>query len=142
MTLEQVIRVIEQAATVQPAVNTIIKNDIYKLNALPSVKYGVFAFLQGQHSAAVEDDTVTYSFTLFYVDRLTADKGNQINVQSTGVQVLNNIIRALSERNIWADGVYTFQPFNQRFADECAGVYVNVSFNVEFDGICAEDYTE
>lgn len=142
MTLEQVIRVIEQVAQSQPAVNTIIENDIYKLNALPSVKYGVFAFLQGQHSAAVEDDTVTYSFTLFYVDRLTADKGNQINVQSTGVQVLNNIIRALSERNIWADGVYTFQPFNQRFADECAGVYVNVSFNVEFDGICAEDYTE
>lgn len=139
MTLEQTIRIIEQVAKAQPAIKTIVENDIYRLNSLPDVKYGVFAFLQNQHSADIDSDLMTYNFTLFYVDRLTADKGNQINVQSTGVAVLNNIIRTLADRfGILATGGYSFQPFNQRFTDECAGVYTNVALQVEIDGICEE----
>lgn len=139
MTLEQTIRIIEQVAKAQPAIKTIVENDIYRLNSLPDVKYGVFAFLQNQHSADIDSDLMTYNFTLFYVDRLTADKGNQINVQSTGVAVLNNIIRTLADNfGILATGGYSFQPFNQRFTDECAGVYTNVALQVEIDGICEE----
>lgn len=139
MTLEQTIRIIEQVAKAQPAIKTIVENDIYRLNSLPDVKYGVFAFLQNQHSADIDSDLITYNFTLFYVDRLTADKGNQINVQSTGVAVLNNIIRTLADKfGILAMGGYSFQPFNQRFTDECAGVYTNVALQVEIDGICEE----
>lgn len=139
MTLEQTIRIIEQVAMAQPAIKTVVENDIYRLNSLPDVKYGVFAFLQNQHSADIDSDLMTYNFTLFYVDRLTADKGNQINVQSTGVEVLNNIIRTLADRfGILATGGYSFQPFNQRFTDECAGVYTNVALQVEIDSICEE----
>lgn len=139
MTLEQTIRIIEQVAKAQPAIKTVVENDIYRLNSLPDVKYGVFAFLQNQHSADIDSDLITYNFTLFYVDRLTADKGNKINVQSTGVAVLNNIIRTLADKfGILATGGYSFQPFNQRFTDECAGVYTNVALQVEIDSICEE----
>lgn len=139
MTLEQTIRIIEQVAKAQPAIKTVVENDVYRLNSLPDVKYGVFAFLQNQHSTDIDSDLITYNFTLFYVDRLTADKGNQINVQSTGVAVLNNIIRTLADKfGILATGGYSFQPFNQRFTDECAGVYTNVALQVEIDSICEE----
>lgn len=139
MTLEQTIRIIEQVAKAQPAIKTIVENDIYRINSLPDVKYGVFSFLQNKHNADIDSDLMTYNFTLFYVDRLTADKGNQINVQSTGVAVLNNIIRTLADKfGILAMRGYSFQPFNQRFTDECAGVYTNVALQVEIDSICEE----
>lgn len=141
MTLAQVIKKIEQVALTQPAIKTIVRNDVYKLNSLPRVKYGVFAFLQGQHSTDLESDFITYNFTFFYVDRLTEDKSNQIYIQSTGVEVLINILRTLAheaDADIWIEGSYTFQPFNQRFVDECAGVYTSVSLQVPSSTMCEE----
>lgn len=140
MTLLETIRTIERVAAAQPAVNMIVENDVFKLNACPDALYGVFAFVQGQHSGDISSDFISYNFTLFYVDRLTSAKDNQIEVQSTGVQVLDNIIRILQDEGIMANP-YSFQPFNQRFNDECAGVFCNVTFEV-LNAPCGETFTD
>lgn len=143
MTLAEVIRVIEGVASRQPAIRTIVENDIYRLNSLPNVRYGVFAFLQNQHSSNIDEDLISYSFTLFYVDRLTDGQTNQITIQSTGVEVLNNIIRTLADlTGIWAVGSYSFQPFNQRFTDECAGVYTSITLQVPVGSHCPESFAD
>lgn len=128
MTLAQLIRLIEGVAMQQPSIKMIVQNDVYRINSAPSLKYGVFAWTQGQHSGSINGMT-TFSFTFFYVDRLTEDQSNQIEIQSVGCETLGNILRALDENDVEVAS-YTMQTFNQRFTDECAGVFCNVSLSV------------
>ena len=139
MSLLQTIRTIERTAAQQPAVNTIVRSDVFRLNAAADVRYGVFAWLQGEHTSAADVATVTYNFTFFYVDRLTADRRNEVEVQSVGMQTLENIQRALDGAGMWVQQ-YTFRTFNQRFADDCAGVFCNVGIAVPKDDLCEERY--
>ena len=141
MNLLQVIRAIERVAAQQPAVGSIVRNDIFRLNACPSVKYGVFAWLQGEHRTQPDGDFTEFNFTLFYVDRLTFDKKNEVQIQSVGIETLENILLALEARGIFAQE-HTFRTFNQRFADECAGVFCNVILEVPKNALCADDFTE
>lgn len=140
MTLLQVIRTIEQVVADQPAIRTIVRNDVYRLNACPSVNYGVFAWLQNQHSSVLIEGLRHYSFTFFYVDRLTADKANELEIQSVGMEVLENILRVLYEKGVFCTGEATFRAFTERFHDECAGVFCNVRLEVAKDTICEDEY--
>lgn len=140
MTLSNTIRFLEKVALLQPAVKQVVPNDIFRLNALPNAQYAVFGWTQGQHSIDVDESLATYSFTLFYIDRLTEDLGNQVEIQSVGIQVLDNIIRTMERAGAAIAAPYTFTTFNQRFLDECAGVYVTVGFRVPLNGICEEGY--
>ena len=138
MTLLEVIRSIERAAAMQPAVSMIVENDVFRLNSYADARYGVFAWTQGRHrSDATAPDWVRYSFTLFYVDRLRNDIANQVEVQSVGMDVLQNVLRILRDAGIEPES-YEFQTFNQRFADECAGVYCSVVLLTEAGSDCAE----
>ena len=124
MTLLDVIRIMEKAAANQPAVGMIVRNDIFRLNGFADARYGVFAWTQQQH-ATVSEDLIRFSFTIFYVDRLTFDQSNQVEVQSVGIEVLGNIIRTMEDAGCFP-GTATFTTFNQRFLDECAGVFVTL----------------
>lgn len=141
MTLLQVIRRLEAVALAQPAVRQVVENDAYRLNELPDAKYGVFAFTQGRHSASADNGLKRYAFTLMYIDRLTEDHGNELEAQSTGDFVLDNILRTLAEE--WEVSDWTTQTFTQRFADDCAGAYTDVTFGVPMSaGDCAEGYDD
>ena len=140
MTLQEVIRRIETEAGRNPLVNTIVENDVFKLNGVPDVRYGVFAWTQGTHSAGADSDERRYTFNLFYVDRLLADRSNQIDVQSAGVEVLDNILRSLADD--FGVESWSIVTFNQRFNDDCAGAYVTVTLSAPVASLCAEDYDE
>lgn len=140
MTLSGTIRYIERIALMQPSVKMVVPNDIFRLNATPEAEYAVFGWTQGQHSIGADDSYVTYSFTFFYVDRLTEDKGNQLEIQSVGITVLDNIIRTIIQAGIQVAGSYTFTSFNQRFVDECAGVFCAISLRVPLDSLCEDTY--
>ena len=137
MTLLETVNAIEVAASRQPSVNMEVRNDIFRLNTFADAKYGVFAWTQGQHE--IGDELQTFVFTFFYVDRLTADKRNEVEIQSVGIQTLDNIIRLLEGWGILPDGTWTAQTFRQRFLDECAGVYASVRLQVPVDWTCAID---
>ena len=142
MTLVEVIKVIDFVASRQPSVNMIVENDIFRLNEKADARYGVFAWTQGQHTASTDSDYMNFSFTFFYVDRLVNDQSNQLEIQSVGTQTLNNIIRALDDYGVYCDNSVTFQVFNQRFADECAGVYCNVILSVPLSATCPEFFMD
>ncbi len=139
MTLFETISRIEQAAAKQPAVNMIVQDDVFKLNNCPDARYGVFAWTQGTHSAEADSDFVTYQFSLYYVDRLRDDLRNRLEVQSDAVQVLDNILRELSEE--WGLEHWDFTTFSQRFTDQCAGAFCTVTVSVPRDGICSENFS-
>ena len=142
MTLSDTIRAIESVAAGIPSVASIVRNDIFRLNSLPNAEYAVFGWTQGQHSASVASSLVTFNFTFFYIDRLTADRKNEIEIQSVGIQVLDNIIRSLEMKTVFADNSYNFTTFNQRFVDECAGVFTNVALTVPVTDLCEETYAD
>lgn len=138
MTLLETIRIFEGVASRQPSVNMIVRNDVFRLNTIPDAKYGVFAWTQGQHEIGM--DLQTFVFTFFYVDRLTADKSNEVEVQSVGVQTIGNILRLLDDLGIFPGTMWTAQVFNQRFLDECAGVFASVRLEVPTGWICPEEF--
>lgn len=139
MNLLQTIRAIEATAGAQPPVRSIVRNDVFRLNSLPDALYSVFAWLQGEHRVEVDADLQFFNFTFFYVDRLTFGGGNEIEVQSTGIEVLENILNGLTRYGIFAQE-HTFRTFNQRFSDLCAGVFCNVTLEVAKDLICEEEF--
>ncbi len=138
MTLLQVIRTMELVALQQPAVKCVVENDVFRLNALPNAKYGVFAWTQGPHSEDTGSDFHTFSFSLFYVDRLRTDEKNQIEVQSVAVETIRNILKTLEDEWGWDVGEYNVTTFNQRFTDVCAGAFAGVRIQVPVDYMCNE----
>lgn len=140
MNLYQTIRTIETVAAAQPDVRTIVREDVFRLNAYKDTQYGVFAWLQGEHRTDIDRGLIQYAFTFFYVDRLTDGARNELEVQSVGVETLDNILRTLADLGVIAAGEYGFRTFNERFADACAGVFVNVRLEVPKDTLCADDY--
>lgn len=139
MNLLQTIRAIEKTAALQPNVGTVVRNDIFRLNSSPVVRYGAVAWLQNEHTTNADTGIITYNFTLFYVDRLTANHSNEIDIQSQGIETLENILASLPDLGLYPSD-YSFRTFNQRFADECAGVFCNVSIEAAKDSICAEAF--
>ena len=137
MTLAALIERLRQTALAQPAVQTVVDADVFRLNAMPDVKYGVFAWQQQLHRVNVRNSFVTYAFTLFYIDRLTESGDNEVEVQSVGMSVLTNIIRAFADEMDVSD--WSAQAFTQRFADLCAGVYAQVTFTVAADYTCEDN---
>lgn len=127
MTLAEVLALVEHIASKQPAVNTIVENDVFRLNAVPDARYGVFAFTQGVHLLDVTRDLLTLQLHLFYVDRMKEDNSNQLEVQSVGTAVLSNVLQTLAEY-CGVEGV-TLTPFNQRFTDSCAGVFATANIS-------------
>lgn len=140
MTLLELIRTIEVVASHQPSIHMVVENDVFRLNNKADARYGVFAFVQQQHTTSIESNVITYGFTFFYVDRLKNNRSNQIEIQSVGIQTLDNIIRALDDMGIYSETSYSFQVFNQRFLDECAGVFCNVSLSIPVGSVCPEGF--
>ena len=116
-----------------PNVNTVVLSDIYKLNDDPSIDYSVFAIIQDQHRQ--DDEYFYFNFYLYYVDRLLNDKSNQLQIQSTGIQLLSTVIGKIEDLGLIVNTEFdrTYQSFNQRFADECAGVFARVEIQVPID---------
>lgn len=140
MTLKETIELLEAVATGQPAVHAIARGDVFKLNARPDVDYGVFGWVQGVHGDTVQTDIRRFSFSLFYIDRLTPDKGNELDAQSTGVEVLGSILRVLGDDLLVTS--WELHPFTQRFKDECAGVWADVSLQVPVSLPCGDVWRE
>ena len=72
---------------------------------------------------------------------IPADHGNQTEIQSTGTQVLRNILTMMSELDFQVDNM-PIQPFTQQFVDECAGVYCAVSIGAANGCECMPGFTE
>lgn len=141
MTLYDVIRAIERVASAQPTVNMIVENDIWKLDAEPSAEYGVFGFRQTEHTANIANGWIDYNFEFYYIDRLTNDMSNQIEVQSVGVQTMDNIVRQLADEGLLI-GEYRCSPFYQKFADECSGVICTLTIGAVVDTMCVDANNE
>lgn len=139
MTLFEFIKILEGVAAKQPAVNMIVRDSVLRVNDNPADRYGAFVWTQGQHSEGLDTDFRTLRFSLFYVDRLLQDNSNRTEIQSTGVEVLGNVIRTLADE--FSVNEWSIDTFTQRFTDECAGAWATVAFLVPINGVCPSRFT-
>ena len=140
MTLKQVIDKFNEIALKQPTISTIIPGgDIYELNKDRNVKYGVFCATQGTHTADLDNGNTTYNFFLYYVDRLKSDESNKIEIQSTALETLKNILHTFIQETDSELSKCDFQVFTESFAAVCAGAYATISIIVE-DNNCIEKF--
>ena len=88
MTLLQIYNLIKDVSLAQPNINTVVQ-EFLDLNR-EDTKYSAIVIQQRDHQQT-SDDFITYNFYIGYVDRLLSDKSNNIEIQSTGINILNNI---------------------------------------------------
>lgn len=137
MTLYQITNNLLNIARSQHNISYVGEGDIYSLNSLPNLNYGVFFVTQTNHSQ--REDTISYTFTLYYVDRLLPDNSNKLQIQSNGIVTLGNIINTLANKyDVEVDYAIQYTTFIQRFVDMCSGVFATVTINVNNNiGLCA-----
>ncbi len=122
--LRAVVNKIEQAVrSVDYNMGSFFYGDIYNINHLQEVKYPAVIVTNSTHTS--KSDYITYNFNIFYVDRLTADKSNKLDVQSMATISLNNALQVLDDGYIVNDN-WEIHTFEEKFNDVCAGAYINV----------------
>ena len=140
MNLKEVIDSLNSIALSQPDINSYVKSgNIYDLNENRDAKYSVFCVTQGTHSYDFEGGFNTFNFILYYVDRLQSDADNKIEIQSTALESLKNIIRVFRKENDIELSTASFEVFTESFSALCAGAYATISVIV-YDDNCTEQY--
>lgn len=132
--LKKIIYYLVKGAKEQPNLKTVLLHDILRLNHLPNIKYGSFV-IETEQAQQVQN-VMRFTFLLYYVDRLTSDKSNMLDAQSTGIDVLNHILVGLPEE---VDVISTtYRVFDQKFKDECAGAWVQVTLDLPIEYTCED----
>lgn len=127
MNFIQILKKLEVYSLSLPYVHSANLGDIYEyLNGKPNVKYATVNIDINQSTR--NDNLITYSVYLYFVDRLVEDKSNWMEIKTTAEQVLNSIVNYAAEIGDVDDG-WTINYFEQQFSDYCAGGYVQ--FNLE-----------
>lgn len=137
MTLYEIVNEFLDIARKQPNIGYVNCGDIYSINSIPNLDYSVFFVTQTNHT--VNEDTIEYNLTLFYVDRLLPDGSNTLQIQSQSMLVLNNIINIFNQLNpdVSIEGGINFTTFTHRFTDDCGGSFCNVTITTDNEiGTC------
>lgn len=141
MTLFELTNIITNNAKKWNNINGIVESgDIYDLNKDEyQEKYSAFCATQRTH--LINEYNTTFGFTFFYVDRLTLDKSNKIEIQSNAVQFFQYFIQLMLTEDI--DFEYgEVVPFTERFTAECAGAYMNCKITVTNQTLCTPNLRE
>ena len=83
---------------------------------------------------------MTYNAIIYYGDRLLEDKSNRNAIWSDATQVIQSIIGTVNsvDGEITISYPYNLTLFEQKFADELAGAYAEISIEVEGVGECGD----
>ena len=150
MTYLQILRLLERYAWAQPDVHSVVR-EFTDLNR-EEAQYAavVIQDRDGERDLISDQDWITYTWHIGYVDRLWEEKNennygsrqvdgfgsysfysNRDDIYSQGIRVINNIIAGLrKDYDLEITTPDRINTFNQRFTAECAGVYMVIAVTV------------
>lgn len=130
MNFIQIIDKLETYAKTIPFVNNTTTGDIYEnLNGKADVKYATVNI--DITESTVEDNIISYTVYLYFVDRLNEDRNNWKEIKTTANYVLQSIVNYAINQIGDVTNSYSINYFEQQFADYCAGGYVQFNLEVE-----------
>lgn len=139
MTLQQICKELGEMAKAQELVNfSAAGASLGEINPLQIDWYPLFFIIpSGNHT--VMENTTRYDITLYYVDRLLEDNTNTIDIFSSAIENLKNIL--IGARNIPGvvdvDDTYTIRNFMpEKLNDRVCGAYAQVRITVLNDSLC------
>lgn len=143
MTLLKLLREISRMAINQQIINYAAGgSDIYALNSQTIKGYPVlFSSPTGSHN--VEKNTTSFSITLYYLDRLLDSSENELDILSTAVEELKNIVRNIEQIPgvIGVADEYQITNFTEveAMSDRVAGAFTTLTVICSNETTCAED---
>lgn len=109
-----------------------------ELNPLNIDSYPVFYIIpSGTHT--VMENTTRYDLTLYYLDRLLTDNTNTIDIFSSSIENLKNILVGVEDIPgvVKVEDVYTIRNvMPEKMNDRLAGAYAQVRITVVNDTLC------
>ena len=143
MTLKDLCRVIKNLGIKQKLINYAGAGcSIGDLNPLTIADYPVlYCMPTGNHTVYV--DFTRYELTIYFIDRLLDDNSNSMDIFSTAVENLKNIIRGLKDMPgiVDVENTWTIRNFTstEKLNDRTAGAYATVRISVDNEFICYEE---
>lgn len=142
MNVNQLVHIIKEVALTQTPVKTVYDGDVYENWNSAEVKYGSMNI--GLQSMVYNGNQVTYTFILYYGDRLLQDKSNVNSIYTDGLNAIQAVVNILNrEYMLDIDEGIIYTPFEQKFMDYLAGVYAQVEITADSElGLCGIDNYE
>ena len=141
MTLKNLIDAIARLAIDEKLINSSAAgSSMYQINGENINAYPLlFQTPAGNH--LITDTTTTYNITLYFADRLLDDFSNDIDIYSTAIEQLKNLVKKIDT----IDGVlkveedYNIQNFNgiETFDDRLCGAFATIQV-ITSNSFCAE----
>lgn len=138
MNIVQLNNFIEKIVSCTETVKSFYTNSVYECWNAEEVKYGSISFCITE--TQMRERTMTYDAIIYYGDRLLEDKSNRNAIWSDATQVIQSIIGTVNsvDGEITISYPYNLTLFEQKFADELAGAYAEISIEVEGIGECGD----
>lgn len=137
MNYYNLLRTLKSLSLTHSLVNDYAEGDVYEY--MNSGMHSYPAVFMTMNNITSDSESTNYNFTMFYIDRLLSDGSNKINVQSIGVQVVKQILSKLFDIYPEIEISSTeYTPFTEKFADDCAGVFCQISLSDELDAASYE----
>lgn len=142
MNLKQLCKTLGELAREQQLVNfSAAGASLAELNPLQIEFYPVFYIIpSGIHT--VQENTTRFSLALYYVSRLLDDNSNSIDIFSSAVENLKNIVIGAKdiEGVVGVEDTYTIRCFMpEKLDDRLCGAYAEVEIEVINDTICFDE---
>lgn len=143
MTLLKLLREISRMAINQQIINYAAGgSDIYALNSQTIKGYPVlFSSPTGNHN--VQKNTTEFSITIYYLDRLLDSSENELDILSTAVEELKNIVRNIEQIPgvIGVADEYQITNFTEVEAmnDRVCGAFCTLNIICQNETTCAQD---
>lgn len=125
MNVNQITDKIKEIAMSLETVNSVFDGNAYDNWNSAEIKYG--SFNVGLQNVSNEGNLCTYTFVLYYGDRLLQDKSNVNSIYTDGVNSIQSVINVLNYMNFDISEQIVYTPFQQQFMDYLAGVYTTVN---------------
>jgi len=126
MNYKKLLEYIKYIGVKHSLINTCMEGDnIYQVNHT-DVVYPLVYITPQPH--IIDNPISTFNFVFYYIDRLLEDKSNRIDIHSAGLKSLNDMMLDIDMlNNTETNRPYNSTVFSEKFSDECAGVWFEVS---------------
>ena len=138
MNIVQLYDYIGQIAQTIPIVHSYSNQTPYEYWNTQEVKYGSVIF--AVKTVRTQNSIAKFDCVLYYGDRLNETGSNRDSIQSDAIGVLDSIVSRLNCSDRIEYVTYPFQTtlFEQKFTDNLAGAYTNISIDLPATGNCCD----